>query len=144
VRISTHSRGNEAMRCNFQRLNSHNWEDQHSQRLVRAKFLSRRRTQANAVLKGNRLVRRNRQVAEFAVEFVAGRGFLQQALKISPGAVKLQDLTRERQMEFGRKRANKVPCQRCYRIRSHSAAHKLGRHDRDSASHSSSIDTLDR
>jgi hypothetical protein len=67
-----------------------------------------------------------------------------EALKISPGAVKLQDLTRERQIEFGRKRANKVPCQRRYRIRSHSAAHKLGRHDRDSASHSSSIDTLDR
>src|SRR5258708_15858865 len=65
-----------------------------------------------------------------------------EALKISPGAVKLQDLTRERQIEFGRKRANKVPCQRRYRIRSHSAAHKLGRHDRDSASHSSSIDTL--
>jgi hypothetical protein len=30
-----------------------------------------------------------------------------EALKISPGAVKLQDLTRERQIEFGGKRANK-------------------------------------
>ena len=32
---------------------------------------------------GNRLVRRNHQVAEFAVEFVAGRGFLQLMAKFA-------------------------------------------------------------
>jgi hypothetical protein len=32
---------------------------------------------------GNRLARRNHQVAEFAVEFVAGRGFLQLVAKLA-------------------------------------------------------------